>query len=813
MVAAPLPGLELAGLRNGPVLVTDEGTGVAQRLVDLLGERGIGAAVVTEAALAEAAAPADDEPRGVVLLTGLRPVSSAEAATSGNRDAFAATRSVAGQLSTWGGVFVTVQDTGGDFGLSGGQGERAWLGGPAGLARTAAKEWPEARVKAVDCERGDRDADALAEVLATELLSGGSAGDIGLRADGTRWALRDTSAPIGPESGPQKELTEYSGPLSPDSVIVATGGARGVTAVVLRALAEAHLPSVVLLGRTELTDESIGLAEATDARQLTGLLAAEARRQGGTVPSPAELSAEAARVLAVREIRATLDAIEATGSRVRYLSVDTRDARALDRALDSARAEFGPISGILHGAGVLADSRLADKTDAQFADVFDTKVEGLRALLAATADDPLDLVCVFSSVAGRFGNTGQADYAMANEVLAQVASTVAARRPDCLVKSIAWGPWDGGMVGPELREHFREQGVALIPPDAGARALLRELHDEPGPTGVRVTLTAGDGDVSASLGAPPAEAVSGDIEVGVASHPYLADHSVAATPVVPIPLVMEWFLGAARAWRPNAPGFVLRDLEVLNRIGLAGPGTAARPGVRLRVRGLADPSGGPVPSRLVLELTSGAPLPHYRATVEVMTEDSRPFTERIRHAVGEFGSPPDQEIYDGHVLFHGPAFHAITALEGVSRTGAAARVRGVQELEWPGEGWHTDPAAVDAGLQLALKWAEYTHDGAFLPMGAVEVRTTGRGPVGEGARCLVLARGGARDLDVSCDVALLGPDGSVHTEVLGVTLVRRPDSPAPDSVRATTAADAGSAPNGERSERMVPAPAGTAGRR
>ncbi|ELP66539.1 type I polyketide synthase [Streptomyces turgidiscabies] len=821
MVAAPLPGMELAGLRDGPVLVTDEGTGVARRLVDRLGEHGVRAAVVTEAVLADAADVADAEGGGVVLLSGLRPVSSAEAATSVNRDAFGAARSVARQLVARGRVFVTVQDTGGDFGLGGGQGERAWLGGPAGLARTAAKEWPDAGVKAVDCERGDRDADALAEVLATELLRGGSAGDIGLRADGTRWALRDRIEP----AGPAEAAGEHTGPLGPDAVIVATGGARGVTAVTLRALAEAHLPSIVLLGRTELTEEPAGLADATDERQLKGLLAGQARRQGGTIPSPAELTAEAARVLAVREIRATLDAIEASGSRVRYLSVDTRDARALHRALDTAREEFGPISGIVHGAGVLADSRLADKTDAQFTDVFDTKVEGLRALLAATADDPLDLVCVFSSVAGRFGNTGQADYAMANEILAQVASTVAVNRPNCLVKSIAWGPWDGGMVGPELREHFREQGVPLIPTDAGARALLRELSDVPDPARVRVTLTAGDADASASLGAPPAQAVGGDIEIGLGSHPYLADHSVAATPVVPMALVMEWFLGAARAWRPDAPGFVLRDLEVLSRIGLDGPGTAPEQGRRLRVRSLAAPADDPATSRLVLELTSGASSPHYRAAVEVLTEADRPLTGSVRYDARDLGSPPDQEIYDGHVLFHGPAFHAITALEGVSGTGAAALVRGVRELDWPGAGWHTDPAAIDGGLQLALKWAEYAHDGAFLPMGAVEVRTTGRGPVGEGARCVVLARGAARDLDVSCDVALLEPDGSVHTELLGVTLVRRPDtgkvSPgrasAPDSAsdaqQVAAASRAASASGGDRSVHTLPAPAGTPGRR
>lgn len=767
MVPAPLPGLELPGLREGRLLITDEGTGVAHHLVDRLSESGVHATVTTDADLADladSADSADEDICGVVLLAGLRPAPTAEEATEVNREAFAAARSLARLIAERGGVFVTVQDTGGDFGLGGAHGHRAWLGGPAGLARTAAKEWPEARVKAVDCERGDRDADALAEALADELLRGGSSTDIGLCADGSRRTLLDTPSPAEID-------VEPSDRLGPDSVIVATGGARGVTALALRALAEAHLPSIVLLGRTELTAEPPGLAEATTATELKNLLVARARQQGGKTPGPAEIAADAARVLAVREIRATMEAIEATGSRVRYLSVDTRDTRALSRALDTAREEYGPISGIVHGAGVLADSRLADKSDAQFTDVFDTKVEGLRALLAATAGDPLELVCVFSSVAGRFGNAGQGDYAMANEVLAQVASTVAASRPECLVKSLAWGPWDGGMVGPELRDHFVARGVALIPPDAGARAFLRELRSEPGQ--VRVTLTAGD--ASASLGTAPAPAVAGDVRLAARSHPHLADHSVARTPVVPMALVMEWFLGAARAWRPDAAGFVLRDLEVLSRIDLVDFDERAGRGHRLAVRGSAEPDGA---SGLLLELTNGSPRPNYRATVEAVTE-GRPVTGRARLAPAYLETPPTQEIYDGKVLFHGPAFQSITSVEGISAAGAEARVRGVRALDWPGGGWHSDPAAVDAGLQVALKWAEHAHGAAFLPMGAAEVRTPGRGPVGDGARCVVVARDGSGELDVTCDIALLEQDGTVHSELLDVTLVRRPDTPGP----------------------------------
>ncbi len=105
------------------------------------------------------------------------------------------------------------------------------------------------------------------------------------------------------------------------------------------------------------------------------------------------------RILADREVRATLAALTDAGSRVRYAAADVRNASQLGVLLDSVRAEFGPITGLVHGAGVLADAPLHKKTLEGFDRVFETKVGGLCVLLDATAADPLKLVCLFSSVA------------------------------------------------------------------------------------------------------------------------------------------------------------------------------------------------------------------------------------------------------------------------------------------------------------------------------------------------------------------------------------------------------------------------------
>lgn len=138
---------------------------------------------------------------------------------------------------------------------------------------------------------------------------------------------------------------------------------------------------------------------------------------------------------------------------------------------------------------MLADKRIADKTDEQFDRVFDTKVEGLRMLLSATVDDPIDLLCVFSSVAARYGNAGQCDYAMANETLNHVISAESARRGGIAVRALNWGPWEGGMVDSLLAERFRERGVALIGRNAGAEAFVAEIECA-GSDEARVVITA-----------------------------------------------------------------------------------------------------------------------------------------------------------------------------------------------------------------------------------------------------------------------------------------------------------------------------------
>jgi NAD(P)-dependent dehydrogenase (short-subunit alcohol dehydrogenase family) len=720
--------------------LVDDGAGIATALARRLTARGIETRVVAEV---------PPEASGAIVLSGLRELASVEDALAVNREVFLAARAMAPRLAAQGGVFVTVQDTSGDFGVSGRNAVRAWSAGLAGLAKTAALEWPLAGVVAIDVERGGREADAVAALLEEELLFGGPEPEVGLRLDGARVTLECVAEPA-----PADALR-----VDRSDVVVATGGARGVTAACLVELARQSRACIALLGRTELRDEPRACAGVSGEGALTRALV-EARRAEDHTLTPAEVRAEVHAILAGREVRATLAALRAAGSDAEYFGCDVQDAAALARTLQEVRGRFGFVTVLVHGAGVLADKRIADKTPEQFDRVFGTKVRGLRALLDATHEDPLRAILLFSSVAARSGNAGQADYAMANEVLNKVAAAEAHRRGTSrIVRALGWGPWDGGMVTPALRARFAEAGVPVIPLAAGARMFVDELRGAAGPAEVLLGGAPRASGLAAASG--PRERTL-DFLVSAASHPFLDGHRVKGVPVLPVVLALEWFTRAARAFRPELALHAIRDLQVRRGVRLE----RFTAGELFRVACREPASGSD--TWMTLELRGRDGTLHFLASAEMGTPGEAPAAPPAPALPG--AAPPNLRAADLYrdVLFHGPAFQAIRTLEALGAAGAAADVAGVAELGWPGA-YHTDAAALDAGLQLAIVWGHHHCGGHWLPTRIAGFVPYAEGPLRAPLRCVLTGRE-ATPLRTLSDVALVTAAGRVVAELRGVEM-------------------------------------------
>ncbi|MDQ4102916.1 MAG: SDR family oxidoreductase, partial [Actinomycetota bacterium] len=459
------PGASLGGRR---VAIVGDGVGIALELAVLLERRGAEVRLLgPETSTAQPEATGTDTVIYLAALDrGRAPVLP---------DGFAAIRNaILGGI----GRLIVVTGSGGRFGRSHNPNGVAGVGLP-GLVRTIAREFPGRLVRAIDVDPKEEPVH-LAGYLLGELLTPEAPSAVGYAA-GERITLQLTPAPLDPNGSADLGL-------GPDSVVLLTGGARGITAQVAIGLARACGCHLELVGRTPLPvgDEDPVTAAATDRVALRQLLA----RAGGR--SPAEIEAAASRILAEREIRATLAELAGVAASVRYSAVDVRVSAAVSTLMDEVYHRHGRLDGIVHGAGVLADRLLVDKTPEAFTQVWSTKVDGARALVGS-AREGLGFLVLFSSVSGVFGNRGQVDYAAANDALDTLARIWASRTRGRVV-AVDWGPWaepgEGtGMVSAELKREYARRGVGLIEPDDGVTCLLGELV---GGTDPQVMYLSGD---------------------------------------------------------------------------------------------------------------------------------------------------------------------------------------------------------------------------------------------------------------------------------------------------------------------------------
>ncbi|MBI3722779.1 SDR family NAD(P)-dependent oxidoreductase, partial [bacterium] len=711
LVTVDLPNASPEAIRIAPgheAWITDDGSPLAPAIAERLAALGIAARVLR----------AGERPGGFVgALVLLAPDARFEGASwpasseAFMKDAFLLAKEAGPSLRAagkkGGALLATVSRQGGAFGLSSARDHEPdpTQGGLAGLAKTVAQEWPEVSARALDLGRGFASAEAAARAVVRELGQAGPI-EVGLEGD-RRTGLELVARPLG---GSREHL------LSRGDTVVVTGGARGVTAEVALALAKACAPLLLLLGRTgEPAPEPAWLAGLEDEGAIKRAIAQELSRSGER-PGPRAIGEAHRKIVTNREVLRNLERIS-KHARVVYRSVDARDAASLGRVLDEARSSLGPIKGLIHGAGVIEDRRIEEKTPDQFAAVLDTKVASLRALLEATERDDLVLLALFSSASGRYGRRGQVDYAVANEVLNKVAQREARRRPRARVVALGFGPWEGGMVSPSLAREFAKEGVAMIPLLEGGEATAADLL-APASEGVELLLGAGLEPrrplepARARLAAAPRLETAFERTLDLERHPFLRSHVLGGRPVLPLAVTMEWLAHGALHGNPGLLFHGFDDLRVLRAVALdAGP----RPIRVVAGPALARDGVFEVP----VELRTGENV-HARATAVLaaaLPEASgfEPPADLVAHPYPR----AIESAYD-ELLFHGPLLRGIEAIEGLGSRGIVARARSAPPPSaWIAEplrtAWIADPLALDASFQLAILWCHEELGAASLP--------------------------------------------------------------------------------------------------
>ncbi len=590
---------------------------------------------------------------------------------------YASMRRLYEQIAGKGTFLVTATRLGGQHGYDE-SGAVAPMGGAVvGFTKAYKRERPEALVKAVDFEAASKPFE-IAALLIEEALRDPGAVEVGYK-DALRWTVGLQEQP--PETN-QPCLT-----LNNNSVFVITGAAGSIVSAITQDLAAASGGTFYLLDLVPEPDAANpDLARfATDKDGLKRDLFARIQARGERA-TPALVEKEIAALERAQAALSAIRAVEAAGGKAHYFSVNLADAAAVAKVIAEVRKSSGRIDVLLHAAGLERSHFLPDKDAREFDLVFDVKADGWFNLLHAIGDMPLGATVAFSSVAGRFGNGGQTDYSAANDLLCKYTSSFRTTRPQTRGIVIDWSAWGGiGMATRgSIPKMMEMAGIDMIPPEAGIPIVRRELTS--GACGevviaqrLGVLLNEWDAtgglDVEALAASAGAHAQQGPMAgritgVGVYSgltmettldpavQPFLYDHRIDGTPVLPGVMGIEAFAEVALCLHPGW------HIEAIEAVDFLAPFKFYKNEPRMvTLQALIHPERGKliadcrlIGRRTLATSTEPQETTHFTARVRVSKQAQQASTGAAPRLTAE-GIVDAAHIY--RIYFHGPAYQVV----------------------------------------------------------------------------------------------------------------------------------------------------------
>jgi hypothetical protein len=450
-------------------------------------------------------------------------------------------------------------------------------------------------------------------------------------------------------------------------------------------------------------------------------------------------------------------------------------------------SSYGVIDGVIHGAGVIEDRLVEEKTSESFDRVCGGKVTGAMVLSQCLRPQTLRFLTFFSSVTGRFGNRGQTDYAAANEVLNKLASHLDALWTARVV-AINWGPWDASnMVTEAVRDQFLRRRVQLIESSAGCDAFLREIAS--GRKGEPEVILGGgpwseapEASSNARADALPlieSESLitgkAGEFKLLVTldrlQHRYLTDHCLDARPVLPATMAIELMTESARKGWPDLTVTGVRSVRVCKGVVVDGRKKELSLSARSETHSSAEDSSLAID--IEISDPAGSGMVYYRGTVCLADRlPQAPVAEPRRGS--RFGSSMTAAEAYGNRLFHGSCFHCLQHITSLNEDGVWAQVSPSSPADCMRDGrgaWIIDPILLDAGPQLLILWAQEMRGMTALPSRFGEVRIFDgltqalASAASRPLECHLMVDAASEGPLLSANYQVYGPDGDIVMSV------------------------------------------------
>jgi cytochrome P450/NAD(P)-dependent dehydrogenase (short-subunit alcohol dehydrogenase family)/3-oxoacyl-(acyl-carrier-protein) synthase len=458
------------------------------------------------------------------------------------------------------------------LGAMDGQTPHSFTGLFTGLLKVVQLEYPACVSYALVTDAGDPKT-GIAQAERESALQRGL--PVAYYAAGRRWctSLAEEPGELVPPDAPK---------LGPDSVVVAVGGGRGITAELLAEVTRYFRPRVYILGSNRLDAHPAGYLAMSD-EEFAKARADYIRRQLAQQPgsNPAQLNRAYERIGQARVIRANLArmARHSGADAVHYLACDVTDRDQVTTAMDRIIADTGGIDLLINAAGLNRSAPIATKSLAEFRQVRDLKLRGYQNLRFALRDRQPRAWCNFGSLLGMTGQVGEADYASGNDFLGSMATyhSQVLGIPEFTVGWTLWGEVGLG-AGDLTKAYFEKSGLySAMRTAEGVHHFIRELNlVKPAPYTIHLgeaERNAVDRLIPGFLTPAPAGFYLGSLlerdedscvferVFDLETDEYLKHHRVNSAPTLPGTFVTEIAFEAASYLLPQLKVFAFEDLR------------------------------------------------------------------------------------------------------------------------------------------------------------------------------------------------------------------------------------------------------------
>lgn len=430
------------------------------------------------------------------------------------------------------------------------------------------------------------------------------------------------------------------------------------------------------------------------------------------------------------EVRGTLDRLADLGASFTYVQADVRNDDEVRSAIAALERQYGPTRGILHGAGTNQPTSITALTHDDLDHMVAVKAHGLRHLMDAVDPAELRLLVSYASIIGRTGMHGEAHYAAANAQLTELTEEIARTYPHIRARSLEWSVWAGSGMGVRLGvlESLERSGIAALPLQSALDTLVEIAEDPAAPVTLLVGSRLGSlrtaireqHDIplrrfleSIRLHYPGIELIA-DVDLGLNTDPYLADHDLNGDVLFPAVFGLEAMTEVAHAVTGSSEPLDIVDAQFLRPIRVK-----SDEGTKIRVAALVEP-GGAVRLAVRSSETSWS-ADHFRATLAPATS-----IEPAAAAMPDTGWVDATHLY-GPLFFQGARFQRVTRYRHIAAREAVAELAVTAPGPWFARHLPSTLVLGDPGTRDAIMHALQccVPDAVLLPVGVGRIQPAG----------------------------------------------------------------------------------------